>query len=581
MALSPGVAETVELAVGDWIITARAYHAGAATAAAAGWAALTVSAGESVAERITLAPGDGAGTFAYTVAVPGGLSAGALTLTRAGLDGADAAVDGGTRTLTAGVNAGTIELPGGYYLLTIRLAKGGLSAGRTELIHLYPGLTTEAAGPDYVFTDDDLAVAPEPPAPPTTEPPTTEPPATEPPAGTPATGGLSITVGLSLAHELTLSGYGGPIVLSGTGANSAVTLSAEGYSAVAWYVDGEEIGAGDGSITLNAADYDARPHSLTFRGVREGVPYAKLLPFTVTAALPADLPEAEPDPEAEPETGTPYALAITVGAGASQAELAAAIGAAVAALPAAPGGTGPGPGEAWELRVSGLDLSGGLGALYAAAVAALPAGDIALDLGGCTGESIAYALSGSAEEQQAIRERFTALTLSASVATIGGGAKAGSAIKSALGGFSRLRQVSGGGVTAIGENGLRDCAALEGVSFPALESAGKEAFSGCGSLAAVDFPLATSIAGAAFSGCAALETGSFPQVVSFGSHAFTGCTALGSLVLGASPPTAPIFNGLVGQAITITVPPGRKAAYEAACTSTPWGGNVTVTFVEG
>jgi hypothetical protein len=307
-------------------------------------------------------------------------------------------------------------------------------------------------------------------------------------------------VGLSLAHEVTLSGYGGPIVLSGTGGNSAVTLSAEGYSGVVWYVDGEEIGAGDGSITLNTADYDARPHSLTFRGVRDGVPYAKLIPFTVTAAL----------------------------------------------------------------------------------TAALPGGDIALDLEGCTGASIAYALSGSAEEQQAIRERFTALTLPASVATIGGGVKAGTVIKSALGGFSRLRQVSGGGVTAIEDNGFRDCAALEGVSFPALAMAGKEGFSGCGSLRAVDFPRATSFGSSAFSGCAALETGRFPGAEFFGAAAFTGCTALGSLVLGDSPPTvALIFNGLAGQAITITVPAGSKAAYEAAYTPAPWGGNVTVTFVEG
>jgi hypothetical protein len=532
LSLSPGVAQTVELPSGVWIITARAFTADAATAAAAGWVSVTVSAGGNVAERITLAPGDGTGTFRYAVAVPGGLSSAALTLTRAGLDGTDAAVDGGTLALAAGMNTGTIELPGGYYLLNIRLtseasfpeAAGGLSAGRTELIHLYPGLTTEAAGPDYVFTDEDLALVREPEPEP--------PPATDP---EPVPGSLSITVGLNLAHEVTLTGYSGDIRLSKTGANNTLTLNAEGYSAVAWYVDGEAVGAG-GGITLNAADYDVRPHSLTFRGVREGVPYAKLIPFAVTA-------EAA------------YALAISVGAGASPAEIGAAIGAAVAALV----GASPGPGQAWELRVNGLEVPDGLEALYAGAAAALPGGDIALDLRGCTGASIAYALSGTAAEQQAIRERFTALTLPASVTAISGGVKAVAVVKSALGGFSRLRQVSGSGVTTIGDNGLRDCAALETVAFPALETAGKEAFASCSSLAAANFP----------------------RAVSFGSYAFSGCTALGSLVLGDNAPAADlIFSGLVGQVITITVPAGRKAAYETAYSPAPWGGDCTVTIVE-
>jgi hypothetical protein len=52
-------------------------------------------------------------------------------------------------------NTGTWNLTTGYYLMNIRLEKNGGRAGRTDVVHIYHGLTTRA---EYVFTDDDFCV---------------------------------------------------------------------------------------------------------------------------------------------------------------------------------------------------------------------------------------------------------------------------------------------------------------------------------------------------------------------------------------------------------------------------------------
>jgi hypothetical protein len=59
--------------------------------------------------------------------------------------------------------------------------------------------------------------------------------------------------------------------------------SAAGYTGVQWYVDGNTaapVGAGN-TITLTAAAYDIRNHSVTFTGVKDGIPYSQLIPFKV------------------------------------------------------------------------------------------------------------------------------------------------------------------------------------------------------------------------------------------------------------------------------------------------------------
>jgi hypothetical protein len=97
-----------------------------------------------------------------------------------------------------------------------------------------------------------------------------------------------VTVSLNLDHEVTVTGVpGGGISLSRAGETKTATISAAEYTGVKWYVDGEAVndtrlGVGGNSITLNAAGYDVRNHSVTFRGVQRGITYSKDIDFTVT-----------------------------------------------------------------------------------------------------------------------------------------------------------------------------------------------------------------------------------------------------------------------------------------------------------
>jgi hypothetical protein len=49
------------------------------------------------------------------------------------------------------------NVPPGYYFMRIRLERGDLGAGKSEIVHIYPGLTTST--PAYVFTEADLRPA--------------------------------------------------------------------------------------------------------------------------------------------------------------------------------------------------------------------------------------------------------------------------------------------------------------------------------------------------------------------------------------------------------------------------------------
>jgi hypothetical protein len=450
---TPGTSQTVDLLSGTWAITARAFKTGADTAAAQGSVSITLAAGQSTEACIILGPASGAGAFAYEVSIPGDLSSAVLTLTKIAGDGEAAAAPGSTILLAVGTTSGTLELDAGYYLLNIRLAKAGagdaLNGGRTEVVHIYPGLTTEAKGAAFVFTEADFPQ---------------EPP--EPPEPPPSSGSLGLTIGLNLSREVTVSGYSGDIVLSrGAGASAesaSVTLCASGYDSAAWYIDGDQVsGVSGDSITLNASGFDVRNHSLTFMGVQGGVVYAKLIPFRVIqddgpAALHLD------------STATP-------------AEIEAAATAFMEALTTA--GASPGTGEAWQIPIAGFDLSGSgafvnlcTGIAHAADNAGITSG-ISLDLSACAGASVAYT-----EAQQAVSDRFVSLTLPASVTTLANGT-GGS--KGFFSGFTQLKRVKAPGLTKVGHYAFSGCTALEWVELPAVVQIGNCAFANCDALAAV------------------------------------------------------------------------------------------------
>jgi hypothetical protein len=388
--------------------------------------------------------------------------------------------------------------------MTIQL-RGVSRAGKTEVVHIYSGLTTQAA---YTFTGDDLI----------------------PPA---SPGVLIIRIGFDYG-AITITGSGGTKLLSKTGAldmPTTLTFSVQsdaGYSDIVWYVDGQIVsGAVDGSVTFHAVDYGTPNHSAIFTGKKDGIPYSQAIPFAVIQ---------DDDPLS---IASPYTLTVPLEAEATQAEIQAAVHAAKAAL--FDGGVnpaGPGDGETWTVKIIGLNLSGNsLAHLYTGLAASLN-GDINLNLSACTGGSIGSAgLPGTAEEQETILSRFISINLGTSLSSIKNGSDGAT---SAFRGFTRLTWLRAPGLTTVGSY--------------------------------------------AFYHCTGLITVELPKVTRFGTNTFNGCTALSAIKLGENPPIfgTGTFTGLKpANTVTLTIPAGTKAAYDAAYSGMQWGGtNVAVRIVE-
>jgi uncharacterized membrane protein len=97
----------------------------------------------------------------------------------------------------------------------------------------------------------------------------------------PLPGTLSITVGFNLG-AIAITGSDGINIISRTGAPSSITLSAVGYNDVVWYVDGAASGISGNTITISALNYTLQPHSVTFTGYKNGVPFSQAIPFRVS-----------------------------------------------------------------------------------------------------------------------------------------------------------------------------------------------------------------------------------------------------------------------------------------------------------
>jgi uncharacterized repeat protein (TIGR02543 family) len=78
------------------------------------------------------------------------------------------------------------------------------------------------------------------------------------------------------------SSDGTNLIRQATGSPSSLKLSAAGYAKVVWYVDGNTSTpiSGD-TLTINAADYTTKLHSVAFTGYKNGTPYAQVIPFSV------------------------------------------------------------------------------------------------------------------------------------------------------------------------------------------------------------------------------------------------------------------------------------------------------------
>jgi uncharacterized protein YjdB len=146
-----GLNPSINLVPGTWTITVTAYTGTAApyTAVGRGSATVTVVAGQTVTADVTIKPitnEGGKGSLAYSITFPAADTA-SLKLTNLATN-AQYSVD-----LTSTTSGVLSNLDPGYYLLRISLTKGTKSAGTSEVVHIYKGLTTNAT---YTFTDDDF-----------------------------------------------------------------------------------------------------------------------------------------------------------------------------------------------------------------------------------------------------------------------------------------------------------------------------------------------------------------------------------------------------------------------------------------
>ncbi|MDR3284048.1 MAG: leucine-rich repeat domain-containing protein [Treponema sp.] len=141
------------LVAGQWVIRVTAYSgAGEDEAAILGGesASFYITDGETTPVSVTLGTNTAgaAGTLSYSVTAPEGAE-GSLTVQTA----TQWAVEGGTIPLEAGVNEDTLSLPAGEYRLSVSLSKAEHHAGRTEILHIYPDMTSTAT---YTFAEDDF-----------------------------------------------------------------------------------------------------------------------------------------------------------------------------------------------------------------------------------------------------------------------------------------------------------------------------------------------------------------------------------------------------------------------------------------
>jgi hypothetical protein len=144
-----------------------------------------------------------------------------------------------------------------------------------------------------------------------------------------------------------------------------------------------------------------------------------------------------------------------------------------------------------------------------------------------------------------------------------------------------LKTVSLPAATDIGGGAFRECAALETLSLPAATTIGDYAFQNCSSLETLNLPAATTIGGGAFFGCSSLETLSLPAATSIGSSAFiyTTGTADISVTLGSTAPTLGegMFMESTVKTVTVKVPPGAAGygelpvTYSGVNTAANWG----------
>ena len=124
-------------------------------------------------------------------------------------------------------------------------------------------------------------------------------------------------------------------------------------------------------------------------------------------------------------------------------------------------------------------------------------------------------------------------------------------------------------VTIIGWYAFAGCTGLTSVTIPnSVTSIGNHAFEGCSGLTSVTIPNSVTIIGwYAFANCTGLTSVTIPNgVTSIGGWAFDGCTGLTSVVSeieNSFEISSNVFSSETYAKAVLTVPTGKKSAYEA------------------
>jgi formylglycine-generating enzyme required for sulfatase activity len=149
-------AEVFVLETGRWEVQVDAYvdatdDSLAATGTSAAFTIVQGAGNGSVIVTLTPVADDGQGTLKYTISYPTGATITALTWQRLAGTGFNMTPE---ITPETGTFSGTQTYDAGYYLLTAQLQNATGIAGKSEVVHIYQNLTTEAT---LGFTDADFS----------------------------------------------------------------------------------------------------------------------------------------------------------------------------------------------------------------------------------------------------------------------------------------------------------------------------------------------------------------------------------------------------------------------------------------
>jgi hypothetical protein len=115
-------------------------------------------------------------------------------------------------------------------------------------------------------------------------------------------------------------------------------------------------------------------------------------------------------------------------------------------------------------------------------------------------------------------------------------------------------------ITTVSDNCFKFCSALTTIDLPELTTAGERSFYGCFTLTTIDLPQLLTAGLGCFTVCGVLETVNLPSLTIASNSCFFQCLSLTTINLpscidlGATVGNNDVFNQILGNTITLTVP---------------------------